>query len=71
MIFLFFFLFSVGGHFVNEIRQKEQTRSKKTKIMIFLFFFEDTHKNVDFERVLKKNKKEEKDKGHLGVFPAA
>ena len=60
--------------------KKEQKRSKKIKkdknhdfFCSFLrtHFDQIGHKNVDFERVLKKNKKEQKDKGHPGFFPAA
>ena len=46
--------------------KKEHKRSKNTKIMIFFVLFwrhifdQIRHKNVDFERVLKKNKKEQK-----------
>ena len=56
--------------------KKEHKRSKKTKIMIFFCSFLRTHfdqiwyKNVDFERVLKKNKKEQKRQRTSWVLPS-
>ena len=55
--------------------KKEQKRSKKTKIMIFFVLFRGHifdqigHKKVDFERVLKKNKKGQKRQRTSWVFP--
>ena len=78
------FLFSIWGHFVNEIRQKQQKRTKKInkdqkrpKSWSFLFFFEDTFltklgtKTSILNVFWKRTKKNKKDKGHLRFFPAA